>query len=241
MGSKSALVLNLSKYWLTSYFTLIIILIYVIPNSVYLYFAFVLTLFVIFVMYYFYLRTIENLDHSAALKKVLCLFCSFVIITIITLIIMFTTRTEDPAATTGSTNNICAFLNGIIALFHSWNTINLIYKVIKYGNQGYHLWSCCIDAFRCWLFTFWVPSWKIPEISILCTLLLLVSCYLYLQQMSHRIMTGLNEQDYITTHCAKNSKQWLFNEIKQLFVPYTYCNQNKSKNLYFFFMYYFLI
>merc|ERR1719229_1822361 len=42
--SKSALVLNSSKYWLTSYFTLIIILMFVIPNSFVL--IFVLTLFV---------------------------------------------------------------------------------------------------------------------------------------------------------------------------------------------------
>ncbi len=32
--SKSALVLNLSEYWLTSYFTLIIILIFVTPNYI---------------------------------------------------------------------------------------------------------------------------------------------------------------------------------------------------------------
>eukprot|EP01084_Bolivina_argentea_P291439 500902_1 len=31
-------------------------------------------------------------------------------------------------------------------------------------------------------------SWKITEISIISTLLLLVSCYLYLQQISHRII-----------------------------------------------------
>eukprot|EP01084_Bolivina_argentea_P002752 5094_1 len=264
--SKSALVLNLSKYWLTSYFTLIIILIFVIPNSVYLYFAFVLTL---FVMYYCYLRTIKKLDHSAALKKVLYLFCSFVIGTIITLIIIFTT--EDPSGanggnvpssasspSTGATDDdttntaehmdggahgmesgamnaenggvtfwifdvIFPILEGVFALLYSYITVSLVYKIAKHGHQGYHLWLCCVNAFGFWLLTFWIPSWKITEISILCTALLLVSCYLYLQQISHRIMTGLNKHDYITKHCAHNPKEWLKNEIKQLFVPYTYC------------------
>merc|ERR1712228_178367 len=100
--SKSALVLNTSKYWLTSYFTLIIILIFVVPNSVYLYFAFVLTL---FVMYYCYLRTIKKLAHSQALKKVLYLFCSFVIGTIITLIIIFTTEDGQSGTNTTSVSN----------------------------------------------------------------------------------------------------------------------------------------
>merc|ERR1719229_1294181 len=98
--SKSALVLNTSKYWLTSYFTLIIILIFIVPNSVYLYFAFVLTL---FVMYYCYLRTIKQLEHRAALKKVLYLFCSFVVGTVITLCIIFTT--EEPNATDTAPSN----------------------------------------------------------------------------------------------------------------------------------------
>merc|ERR1711902_88923 len=170
-------------------------------------------------------------DHSAALKKVLCFLCLFVISTIFALIIMFTTG--DPAATTGSTNApsfwihdvICPILEGIFALLYSWITVNLIYKIIKFGNQGYHLWLCCVNAFGFWLLTFWIPSWKITEISILCTFLLLVSCYLYLQQISHRIMTGMNKENYINEHCAKNPKQWLLNEIKQLFVPYTHCNQ----------------
>merc|ERR1712154_354456 len=97
-------------------------------------------------------------------------------------------------------------LEGIFALLYSWITITLIYKIIKYEHQGYHLWLCCVNAFGFWLLTFWIPSWKVTEISIICTLLLLVSCYLYLQQISHRIMTGLNKRDYITTHCAKNPK-----------------------------------
>ncbi len=90
-----SLVLNLSKYWLTSYFTLIIILIFVIPNSVHLYFAFVLTL---FIMYYCYLRTIKNVPHPQALKKVLYLFCSFVTGTNI----IFTT--EQPPTNSGNNN-----------------------------------------------------------------------------------------------------------------------------------------
>jgi len=252
--SKSALVLNTSKYWLTSYFTLIIILIFVVPNSVYLYFAFVLTL---FVMYYCYLRTIKKLQHSAALKKVLYLFCSFVVGTIITLIIIFTTEEGQSANTSSvadnqqqhasSSNNgkagvyedemfgpdngvtfwifdvVFPILEGIFACLYSWITGNLIFKIVTRGVQGYQLWLCCVNAFGFWLLTFWIPSWKITEISILCTFMLLVSCYLYLQQISHRIMTGLNKREYIEKHCADNPKQWLCNELKQLFVPYTYC------------------
>eukprot|EP00484_Ammonia_sp_Unknown_P004276 CAMPEP_0197075824 /NCGR_PEP_ID=MMETSP1384-20130603/211804_1 /TAXON_ID=29189 /ORGANISM="Ammonia sp." /LENGTH=720 /DNA_ID=CAMNT_0042514673 /DNA_START=84 /DNA_END=2246 /DNA_ORIENTATION=- len=271
--SKSALVLNLSKYWLTSYFTLIIILIFVIPNSVYLYFAFVLTL---FVMYYCYLRTIKNLEHAQALKKVMYLFCSFVIGTIITLIIIFTT--EDGAAatssggsstssastgTTGSNNGgvsgnssgrdtassinnaqevgadsgvtfwifdvIFPILEGIFALLYTYITLSLVYKIVKYNNPGYHLWLCSVNAFGFWLLTFWIPSWKITEVSIACTMLLLVSCYLYLQQISHRIMTGLNKEEYIQKHCAPNPKEWLKYEVKQLFVPIHDCTTSDQE------------
>ena len=113
-------------------------------------------------------------------------------------------------------------LEGIFALLYTWITVSLIYKICKFNVQGYHLWLCCVNAFGFWLLTFWIPSWKVTEISILCTLLLLVSCYLYLQQISHRIMTGLDKQEYINKHCSPNPKQWLKNEIKQLFVPYTF-------------------
>jgi len=127
-------------------------------------------------MYYCYLRTIKNLDHAAAPKKVLYLFCSFVIGTIITLIIIFTTEETATSAGSGGSNNplpsapgsrtsdnsnnnnhgsggsiaggvtfwifdvIFPILEGIFPLLYSSITASLIYKIIKYGNQGYYLW-----------------------------------------------------------------------------------------------------
>lgn len=163
--SKSALVLNLSKYWLTSYFVAIIVLIFLIPNSVYLYFGFVLTL---FVMYYCYLRTVKRFDHRQALRKVMWLFCSFVVGTIITLIIIFTTEdvpkmstnsmkqdakhdanakfgdqtngTDDTDVTFWIFDVVFPVLEGTFASLYSYITLHLLYRVLKYDQPGYHLW-----------------------------------------------------------------------------------------------------
>ena len=74
---------------------------------------------------------------------------------------------------------------------------------------------------------FSIPSWNIIEIPIFCTFMMLVCGYLYVQQMSHRFMTGLGKDEYIQKHCSGNPREWLQNEIMQLVAPYTYIRYTK--------------
>merc|ERR1719474_1395782 len=127
-----------------------------------------------------------------------------------------------PDATFWIFDVVYPFLVSAIATRFSWMAGRLVYKIIKHDYPGYHLWSCCVAAFEFWFLTFVTPSWMIAELSIIMGFMFLVSSYLFLQQISHRIMTGLDVEEYIAKHCSKEPRLWLMNELKQVVGPYSW-------------------
>merc|ERR1712172_413886 len=115
-------------------------------------------------------------------------------------------------------NVVFPILMGFLALLYSCAVVYFVWNIVHYGAQSYRLWSYCVSVSLAWLY-FWT-NWKVTRpLSIGCVLMVLISCYLFLQQISHRIMTGLSKEDYIQKHCANEPKQRLIRDLKQLVLP----------------------
>merc|ERR1712087_317850 len=160
--------------------------------------------------------------------RVLCFICLCVTASVITIvaIVLIHRSTDDNNDEDGDGAEEAWFWMmmvhpiywGFVALYYSGTAVHLVWNIAKHGVQGYDLWWRCVFVFAAWIY-FW-KTWTVTRpLAIGCALLLLISCYLFLQQISHRIMTGLSKEDYIQKHCANEPKQRMLRALKQLVLP----------------------
>lgn len=221
--SQTTLIIHSCKYWLTMQAILSLILI-VTTHDVYNGYISTIVKFwwgiSCMVLFYCHMRIIEQLSLCMALKWVPLSLSGYFLVFGAADSIQMSDNKNSGDNGSWVQDIILPIFTGFLAFLFGNLSIGDIFKIKKRQTDGYMLWIQCVMFFGMSSVTLLIPTWRVIEIGILCVFFGLVSFYLQLQLLSHRIMTSLNANEYIAKFCTNNPRKWLIDEIKMLVVPY---------------------
>eukprot|EP01084_Bolivina_argentea_P263286 445566_1 len=199
--SRAALTLAFGKYWIPSYFILSIIISVSTPMIV-------ATIWLViyshsfFVLYYCFLRVFQDVSHRhALLRTIKKLVFWYILCGIYSIMYVYVFPAIDKSdgdadrkskASIGVFDIICLIIFGLIALPSIYIQMNILYNIIKYNrdtahHMSYNFWLNSMFG-SLWIgFFFLVPLWGTLVISIVFFVVMVISFYMEMQQLIHKI------------------------------------------------------